>query len=92
MITLLVVVDIEFTFFVENLRFFVSLVLIRAKETNEWQRLSFSSMLCLISAFVIAVASLFVGRNPRWVAVFGNPVDNSKVREGSACLTVEKSE
>ena len=37
-------------------------------------------MLCLISVSVIAVAVLFVGRNPPWVAVFDNLVNNSKMR------------
>ena len=62
------------------------------KKQKKGEDLSFISILCLISACVTAVASLLVGRNPRWIVVSDNPVDNSKMREESACLTVEKSD
>ena len=54
-------------------------MVVRAKETNYMS--CFISMIRLISACVTAVASLLAGRNSRWVAVFDNSVDNSKMRE-----------
>ena len=81
MINLLAVVDNEFIFFVGNLRLFVSWILIQVKETNERWRLSFISMLRLISTCAIVVASLLVGWNPQWIAVFDNLIDISKRKE-----------
>ena len=75
-----------------KLRFFVGWTSVRAKETKERWRLSFISMLCLISACVTVVASLLVGMNPWWVAVFDNLVNNSKMRGKIIMWTVVNSE
>ena len=45
----------------------------KQKKGEDWRLFL---LLCLVSAYVIAVVSLLIRRKPRWIAVFGNLVDN----------------